>query len=211
MSATIKSAIDEVLEVWNHNVKANEVFIEYCLEIKIRKKNYYTSKTKFYTLPIAEILFISKGDENLLLWRKELQIPDKVKGVPKHQIHNNYIDQLYKYFLHECIGTFGVICSQSIKNQDYAEYDIEKDRLKPHPSFKDTVIECTENGKFYELGDTFDVFNKLENGYAVYTEHDVAKKTNGLAKIDFNHCKEIITTAQKIDLIVPKIPKIITL
>lgn len=205
----LKYAIHEVLEVWNNNVKAKGIDIEYTIEVKNRKKKYYTNKTEFFTLDVSELLFISKGTDNLLLWRKELQVPPKVQGVSKTQIYQNYEDQLYKYFLHECIGIFGLTCSESIKAKDYAPYDYEKDRLQANPAFKDTVIETTEDGVFYKVGDRFDVFNQLEMGWAVYTAHEVGNPNNGIAKIDFNKCRVVEETAQKIELIKPKVPKLI--
>lgn len=209
MGAALKSTIVEVLGIWNQNVKAQGINIEYQVEVRNRVKNFYTTKTKFFTKDIAELLFISKGeDENLLLWRKEIEVPKKVTGVQKHIVRSSIEDNLYKYFLHECIGTFGVICSQSITNQDYAPYDLVKDRMDAHPSYKDHVIEVIEDGAFYEKGDTFDVFNKLDGGWGVYTQHDVGVPNGGIAKIDSTKCKVIQETAQKIELYTPPIPKI---
>lgn len=205
----LKFAIHEVLKVWNDNVKAQEINIEYLIEVHNRKKKYYINKVDFYTLDISELRFISKGDENLLLWRKELQVPEKVKGVPKHQIYSNYEDQLYKYFLYECIGIFGMTCSESIKAKDYAPYDIDKDRLVANIYFKDHVIEATEDGAFFKKGDTFDVFNELEGGWAIFTAHEVGIPNNGIAKIDKTKCKVVVETAQKIELIKPKKSKLI--
>lgn len=222
----LKHAIHEVLAVWNGNIKSQEINIEYVIEIKNRKKKYYTNKVDFYTLDISELLFISKEiieskplldsdktidktGENLLMWRKELQVPEKVKGVPKHQIYSNYEDQLYKYFLHECIGIFGMTCTETIKAKDYAPYDIDKDRLVANSYFKDHVVECTEDGAFFKKGDTFDVFNELDNGWAVYTAHEVGIPNGGIAKIDKSKCKVVVETAQKIELIKPKKSKLI--
>lgn len=209
MAAELKHSVHEVLKIWNENVKNQKTNIEYVIDIYNRKKKYYTNRDKFYTLDIAELRFISKGDENLLLWRKELQIPDKVPGVSKDSIRRNYEDQLYKYFLHEAIGTFGMTAASLITNKDYAEYDVEKDRIKPDEYFKDHIVEATENGVFYEKGDKFDVFTELEGGWAVYTAHEAGNANNGIAKLDKSVSKVIQETAQKIELIEPKGSKLI--
>lgn len=225
MAAELKHSIQEVLNIWNENVKRNGIDTVYRIDVKSRKKKYYINRVDFYTLDISELLFICTErieiksetptdkpefkEESLLMWRKELQIPPKVKGVAKHQIYANYEDQLYKYFLHECIGIFGLTCTESIKAKDYAPYDIEKDRLVANPYYKDHIIECTEDGAFYKKGDTFDVFQELENGWAVYTAHELGIPNNGVAKIDRAKCKVIQETEQKIELIEVKKPSII--
>jgi hypothetical protein len=204
----LKAPIESILKIWNEECSKSNNSTTYSVEVNNRKKKYYTNKKDFFELEICELLFIAKeSNENILLYRKELQVPKKVKGTPKYVVINNYEDQLYKYFLYECVGTFAVICSQTAKNQDYAPYDLEKDRMISHPSFKDTVIEVLEDGPFYKAGDQFDVFNELDGGWAVFTAHDVAAKNNGLAKIEGNKCKVVNSTIVPIEVV--NIPKLI--
>lgn len=217
----LKHTVHEVLEIWNQNVAKTSNTI-YTLEIKSRKKEYFVNKKDSYKLDISELLFISTEEkdvieegiqglkkESLLLYRKELQVPEKVKGVPKHQIYSNYEDQLYKYFLYECIGAFALLSTNSIKSKDYAPYDISKDRLIANEYFKDHIVEAIEDGAFYKAGDQFDVFTQLEGGWAVFTAHEAGIPNNGIAKIDGNKCKVIQETTQKIELIKPKKVKLI--
>ncbi len=206
----LKYAINEVIAEWNKAVKDSGNTTEYILELKSRKKEYFVNKVDSYKLDISELLFIAKDEnESLLLYRKELQVPEKVKGVPKHQIYSNYEDMLYRYFMYECIGSFALICTQTIKGKDYAPYDLIKDRLVPNEYFKDHVVEATADGKFYKTGDRFDVFTQLEGGWGVFTAHEAGDPNNGIAKIDNTHCKVVEETAQKIELIKPKKSKLI--
>ena len=200
--------IQEVLKVWNQNVKSQEINVTYIIEIKHRVKKYYLTKDKSYERTISELLFYVKGDQDLLLYRKELQRP-KIKETPSYKVEQDLEDMLYKYFLHEAIGIFGQTCHQLITNQDYAEYDIEKDRLKAHPSFKDHVIEVLEDGAFYKKGDKFDVFNRGETSWIVYTAHDIGLPNGGFAKIDSIKCKVVQETEQKIELLEVQKPQII--
>lgn len=214
----LKAPIETILKMWNENSEKVGNTTSYSIEVKNRKKKYYINIKDFYELEICELIFVAKEQkekvlevdgvekytEDILLYRKELQVPKKVKNVPKYEVINNYEDQLYKYFLYECIGVFGITCLQTIKNQDYSSYDLDKDRIVGHPSFKDTVIETLEDGSFYKAGDQFDVFNQLDGGWAVYTQHDIGKVNNGLAKIDGNKCKVVKETAQKIELLESK-------
>lgn len=211
MGLQLVSTIKEVLKIWNDEVKKSGIDAIYELDVKVRKKKFYLDKDNFYEHKIAEMLFFYKGDKTYLLWRKQLRMPTKVAKTAVHTIENAMIDDLYKYFLYEAIGIFGLQAKQSIIDQDSAEYDIEKDRFKAHDNFKNTVIEITEAGSFYEVGSKFDVFYQVDKGFAVYTEHDHGLKNNGIALIPTNHCKVIQETEKKIELYIPQPKKIILL
>jgi hypothetical protein len=70
------------------------------------------------------------------------------------------------------------------------------------------VIEVTEPGVFYEVGDTFDVFTQVENGWGVYTAHDCARANNGISKIPGNICKVIIDKKVDVEVVQKKKVKI---
>ncbi len=199
----IQHNIQQMLESWNSAVKNQGIDKEYTLEVISRKKKYYINKVDFFEKDICELIFILKGKPNLLLWRKEVQCPPKVKGTSKHQIEKSIIDELYKFFLYECIGVFCLQTEASIKAKDYAPYDLEKDRLESNPSFKDMVIEATNKGDFYEVGNQFDVFQQGDNGWLVYTAHIAGSKTNGIALIPGKDCKVLIDKKPNIKIIKP--------
>lgn len=217
----LKQVVPEILNVWNGNVKKQGTNAEFKVIIKHRDKKYFLNKTKSYTQKVSELLFIYEGEkptlkegekaeiETLLLYRKEMIQPAKMKNTPQHEVDNYYEDLLYKYFLHEAIGVFGLSCKDLIEREDYSEYDLVKERIKGNPAYKDHVVEALEDGAFYEKGDQFDVFTKLENGWAVYTEHELGKPNNGVAKIDSIKCKVVQETEQKIELLQAKKPTII--
>ncbi len=197
----------EVLKTWNTNVKARGLNTVFTIKTSCRMKKFYETKERFEERKIAELLYLSEENgETILLWRNEIPMPDKVKGVPKHQVEKDFIDALYQSFLYECIGIFAITCQQSIKNMDYAEYDLINDRMKVHPDFEGMVIETLEDcpierGGFYKKGDTFDVFYQVENGWVVYTSHPIGKSNNGCAKIPGNVCKVLVAKKVKLDII----------
>lgn len=204
--------VSSVLKAWNDNIKDNGLNYILELRVKCRNKTYEVSKGKSFDLKIAELLLLKIPNEGsnekvLLLFRKEMRMPDKSKNIQetKHSsnllLENSYTDALYKQFLYETIGTFSIAAEQSIISKDYAEYDIEKERLKPNPEFEGMVIETTEAGVFYEVGDTFDVFTQIEDGWGVYTAHDCARANNGIAKISGNICKIIIDKKVEIEIV----------
>lgn len=203
-----------IIKAWNDNLRDNGLTYSIDLRVKCRNKSFEVSKGKSFELRIAELLLYKIPNEDskektLLLFRKEMRMPDKVRNAQdtkytsQTSIENSYTDSLYKQFLYETIGTFTIAAEQNIISKDYAEYDIEKERLKPNPEFEGMVIEVTEAGVFYEVGDSFDVFTQVEDGWGVYTAHDCARANNGIAKIPGSICKVIID--KKIDIeVVPE-------
>lgn len=181
---SIKDAVIEVIKEWNAQVKVKGIEVEYILDVKCRKKKFYTNKKDFYEKSIAEIKLIHKGTPTILLWSLETDLPTKVKGMTKVQIENDVIQNLYKTFLYECIGLFCVTTKTLQDNKDMAEYDIENDRLKQDDSAIGMVISALEEGPFYNIGDEFDVFIQTDEYYGVYTQHDIGLKNNGIARVE---------------------------
>ncbi len=208
----LKQYIDDMLTAWNGACKNSGIDSVYSLDTKCRVKKFYTTKEKFYELDIAELRFLHQGESNLLLWRKELQMPKIIKNVQRYKVEQTMTEELYKFFLYECIGTFSQTTQQLIISKDYAEYDIEKDRIKPNPDYDGYIVKCNKGGEFYEADDSFDVFQKAEGGWLVYTAHDIGKRTNGIAKIVDRDCEAINAKIILLnnDIIKPKRKKIIT-
>lgn len=183
----IEQEVNKVLKQWNQDVLEAGIKKEYILDVKVRKKTLYLNKEKTFEEPIAEMKLITKGLDNseptILLWRKELQYPEKVQGASKNEIVEEYKRRLYFYFLYEALGNFCTVTEQLIKNQDYAEYDIEKDRLKAHESGDGMVIQAMSDGTFFKNGDKFDVFMETDDFFFVYTAHASASQNNGINKI----------------------------
>lgn len=184
----IEDIIINTIKRWNDACKELNINQEYIADIKCRNKKFYLNKIDFYEKPIAEFSLYTKGDDTLLLWRKELIMPAKIKGLQQHEIHEEYKRDLYDYFLYECIGNFCIATKALITNKDYAEYDIEKDRLKADTSANGMVVSTLKGGEFYEQGNKFDVFMVTDDAYFVYTAHDIARGNNGIAKLDKDIC-----------------------
>jgi len=184
----VEDVIQNILSHWNEDCKDKDINQEYILDVKCRDKKFYLNKIDFYERPIAEITLYTKGELTLMLWRKQLIMPDKVKGQTIDQRNEEYKRSLFKYFLYECIGNFCVMTANLITNRDYCEYDIENDRLKADTSANGMIISTLKNGVFYEAGQDFDVFMVSDDAYFVYTAHDVAVGNNGIAKIDKVDC-----------------------
>lgn len=201
---SLKTAVHEIIKYWNQNVKGNDPDGgQYSVIVKHGNKDYYTNKKDFYTLQISELFFIREDkDGKIGLWRREILRPKGQKHLTRFQLDEKLEEQLYKFFMYECIGNFALTNDALIRTQELAPYDLEKNRLKANPKFKDTVLEVTENGDFYKIGDQFDVFNQLDTGWIVFTECEIGKANNGLAKIEGNKCKVIQSTiTAEIDLI----------
>lgn len=185
---SLENAVNTTIKRWNENCKSLGINQEYFIDIKCRNKKFYLNRNDFYEKYIAEMTLYTKGDVTLLLWRKQIIMPDKVKGVPKHIVENEYKDELYEYLMYEAIGNFCVTTKALITNRDYAEYDIEKDQLKPDASANGMVLQTTKKGPFFEPGQDFDVFMCTDDYYLVYTCHDIATPTNGIAKMQKDEC-----------------------
>lgn len=192
----IESVVNEVLKHWNEDVKEAGHDQEFILDVKCRDKKFYLNKVDFFEQPIAEMSLYVKGNPTLLLWRKELRMPSKVKGSPVYETHEAYKRSLYRFLFYECIANFCSITKQLILNRDYAEYDIENDRLKADDSANGMIVQTIKAGPFYEPNQDFDVFLVSDEAYFVYTAHDIAKPNNGIAKIDKDACmiKELAKT-----------------
>lgn len=205
-SDIIESTIEEVLKVWNKAVKESGIEADYKLDIHARVKQFYTTKTKYYEQRIGELnFFYVEKDKTYLLWRKEINVADKVKHTPDHEILNEARKDLFKYFLYEAIGVFGLQCKQLIDGLQYSEYDIKKDRIKGDNEYEACVIEVIEDGAFYEKGDTFDVFTKQNDVWGVYTSHDLWKGNNGIGKIANKDVKVIVNPKPVIEVAKSKI------
>lgn len=184
----VEDVIVTILQHWNEDCKEAEVNQEYFLDIKLRDKKFYLNRKDFYERPIAEITLYTKGELTLMLWRKQLIMPGKVKGQSIVQRDEEYKRSLFKYFLYECIGNFCITTGKLITNRDYAEYDIDNDRLKADSSANGMIITTLQDGTFYEKSQDFDVFMVTDDAYFIYTAHDIAVPNNGIAKIDKEHC-----------------------
>lgn len=198
---SIESGIKSCFESWNKEcVRAN---LDYGFSYKegCRVKKFYINKKDFFEQRIAEFSLYQTGKRPLLLWRKELRMPDKVKNVQQKDIDMDYQEQLYHYFLYEMMGSFCVITRQTILNQDHAEYDMELDRLKPHPSSNGMVIQTIKGGDFFEPNNQFDVFHYADGNYWVYTAHERGRPNNGLAKIKEEDCMIIKQAVPVIELL----------
>lgn len=177
----IKDNIDFIITEWNKANLQKGINSEYEFKISIRNKDFYINKKEFETTKIAEASLFQRGDKELLLWRKEFEVPKKIKSISKIELENDIMKNLSRSFLYECIGSFCIMTNKLILNQDYAEYDIAKDRLKQHPGCKEMVVTTIQDGEFYKKGDSFDVFMELDKDYAIYS--CVFKKNNGIGKI----------------------------
>lgn len=192
----IESLVSQVLKRWNEDVKEHGHDQEFILDVKCRNKKFYLNRVDFFEQPIAEMSLYVKGKPTLLLWRKEIRMPSKVKGIPQHEIEATYKYDLYRYFFYETVANFCSITKQLILSRDYAEYDIDNDRLKADDSANGMIVQTTKSGLFYEVGQDFDVFLVSDDGYFVYTAHDIARSNNGIVKIDKDSCmiKELAKT-----------------
>lgn len=216
----IQELVTATINAWNENLKSNNLDYFILLKARCRNKEFEVSIGNTFEQRVAELLLIKAPLENskekaLLLFRKELRMPDKVrnkeelKHVSVSSLENSYLDSLYKSLLYESIGLFSITTEQTIKSKDYAEYDIETERLKPDPEFEGMIIETIEAGLFYEVGDKFHVFTQVEDGWGVYTAHDCSRYNNGIVKIPGKCCKVIQEKKVKIELLKKDIPKII--
>lgn len=198
--------IDVVLRAWNDNLKRSGFLYHIELNASVRTKKFFVSRENSYENKIAEIKLLRIVDEkdskekDLLLWRQE-ELFTKIKGEPEHKTIERYIDSLYRSFLYEMIGNFSLTCEKLITNRDYAEYDVVNDRLMPDPKFEGMVIKVRGDSKWYEKDNTFDVCTQRDNGFLVYTAHDIAKETGGLAMISGKDCEIIVKPRVKLDLI----------
>jgi hypothetical protein len=130
MTATA-DIVTSIVKAWNDNLKTNGLTYSISLRVNCRNKSFEVSKGKSFKLRIAELLLYKIPNEDseeksLLLFRKEMRMPDKVrnsqdtKHTSQSAIENSYTDSLYKQFLYETIGTFTIAAEQNIISQDYA-------------------------------------------------------------------------------------------
>lgn len=208
MTTEIGKVAESVIKYWNINVAAVAKSQEddkpdvYHLECGVRKKKYYINKDVFLEKKIAEIRFFVKGKEDLLLWRSEIEIPKKVKNTPAHYVEDECMSNLYHSFFYEAFGVFAVVTKGGIQREDYAEYDLEKERLKQHDSAIDMVIQTIDVGPYYGKGENFDVFMDIDDQYyAVYTQHEIGQANNGIARMPKNHAIVTVPPKKKIILI----------
>lgn len=208
----IKDCINEVIKVWNEEVQRQfiqtqnpDLNAEYILNVSVRKKKFYVNRKEFYEKKIAEITLYYKVLEkhksafDLMLWRNQKIMPPKVKNAPSHIVEDEYINSLYKQFLYEAIGTFCASTKQYIMSRDAAEYDMENDRLRQHESAVDMVVQVLTDGPFFKKGDEFDVFMVTDEYYAVYTQHDIGLKNNGIARLNIKDC--MVTQNAKVKIL----------
>lgn len=190
--------VNEVIRGWNSNCKTSGINVTYILDTKIRVKRYYTTKDKFYEKKIGEIIFRCEGDKNLMLYRKEIEIP-KVQHTPQVQVESEIKKSLIQYFLYECIGVFALQCEQVITSKDYAEYDTIKERLKQNPEYEECEITITKDADWYKIGDVFEVFTKQGTIWGVYSALSEFKANNYIGKVHAKHAK--ITKNPKVKLV----------
>lgn len=205
MSA-LEDFIQGTLRDWNAEVADRENKFQFEIKASVRTKKVHVNKNDFVEKEIMELLFLHKktdpSEKDFLLWRREYLVPPKQKGKSIVQRNNTFKDFLYKNLMYEMMGVFALTTKQTIITQDYAEYDIEKDRIKQHESAVDMVIKTLVAGPFFEVGNEFDVFMDLEGEYyAVYTEHEFGRKNNGIARIPKKDCLVIQAAKKQIILL----------
>jgi len=186
----LEETIREVIKGWNKNCKNNKIDKTYHLDLKIYTKKYYTTKTKFYEKPIAELIYRVNGEVTFSLYRKEIDIV-KVEGVDKKTQDEEFKNMLLQYFLYECIGIFGLNSEVLIKSKDYAQYDFKNDRLMQDPEYRDCEIEITKDGDWYKKGDVFEVFTKQDSNWGVYSAFPEFKKNNYIGRVPAKDAKII--------------------
>lgn len=205
MSA-IHDIVHNTLTEWNRECERQGMNFTYEVKTSIRKKKSYINKNDFIESEIAELLLLHKKkdihEEDLLLFRKELIVIPKQKHESIEERDRSYLDLLYRHLIYEMLGVFCVTTKQTIINRDYAEYDIDNDRLKQHESAIGMVVRVQTSGPFFEAGNEFDVFMDTEGEYyAVYTQHEVGKKNNGIARLPKADCLIIEEAKKKIILL----------
>lgn len=184
----VKSLIDDVLEEFNKTIKQEGFNYRVYVTAKCRKKKFYLNRKDFYEQDIAEMSLYQKGEPTLLLWRKEILMPGKVEGVHPSKVEAHFMRQLYFYLFFEAMGNFCNVLGRLITSEDYAEYDIDKDRMKAHSSGDGMVVKTLKAGEFFEKDNEFDVFMVTDKFYFVYTAHGIAAKNNGVWRIPLEDC-----------------------
>lgn len=179
----VKALIDDVLADYNDTLKQEGLNYKVYLRVDVHKKKFMLNRKDFYEKKVAEMFLIQKGEPSLMLWQKQMIMPDKVEGKHPRKVEDHYVRLLYYNLFFEAMGSFCALTKGLITNQDYAEWDIEKNRMKNHPGSEGMVIKAISGGEFYEKENEFDVFMHNEEFYWVYTAHDIGMRNNGIAKI----------------------------
>ena len=194
----IVDIVQSVITAWNNNLISQKIEYQIKIETKVRIKTFEVSIDKEYKQRIAELLVYKiptegSKEKTLLLYRKESRMPDKkdTKYIQQFKLENEYIESLYLHLLYEGLGTFTIACEQHIIEKDYCEYDIIKERLKPNPEYEGYIVETISKSIWYEEGDKFEVFTRVDDGWGVYTAHTIAKANGGIFKIPLESCKLI--------------------
>lgn len=183
----IEDVVQEAINAWNETLEQENKEFKIRLDVKCRKKTFFINRKDTFEKRIAELSLYQTGSPTLLLYRKELIMPDKVNQVSQNALEEEYRRALFKYFFYEALGNFCLVTSELIQSKDYAEYDIDNDRLKAHESGDGMVIKTISKGIFYAPECEFDVFMIVDDGYWVFTAHDIAARNNGIAKVEVNH------------------------
>lgn len=199
MGHILQDTIEFVINEWNKIVKNTGIDKSYEFKITVGEKDYYINKKEKETINIAEASLYCKGEKNYLLWRREFEIPKKIKGVKQQDIINSAIKDLCRYFLYESISSFSLVTERLIDTQDICEYDIKNNRLKQTPSANQMVIKTIKDGEYFKSGDEFDVFMELDTHYMVYCS--IFKKNQGIVRMEKNDCIIINAPVKKIELI----------
>jgi hypothetical protein len=195
----IEEVVQEAITAWNDTLTQEGFQSQIKLDLKCRKKKFYINRNESYEKRIAELSLYQTGTPTLLLYRKELVMPEKVANTTQHAVDEEYRRSLFKYLFYEALGNFCHTTSVLIQSKDYAEYDIENDRLKAHESGDGMIIQTIEDGPFYAKKCEFDVFMVADDGYWVFTAHDLAKPNNGIAKVLAKHA--MVTNPAKIKIL----------
>lgn len=197
----VEDLINKAIENWNATLEEQNQEHRVKFETKCRKKKFYLNKKDFYERRIAEASLYQTGKPTFLLWRKEIIMPEKVANMSQHEVDEAFRRDLYQFFFFELVGIFAQVTAHNLIAGEAAEYDIENDRLKPHPACEGMVVMATAPGPFYAVNDKFDVFYESDKNYNVYTSHDLAINNASVGPIPKEHA--IVVEQAK--------PKILTL
>lgn len=183
--AILEQEINEILIQWNLNNSRVGSPYSFSLVLTRRKKKEYLNVKDWYQTNIAELIFTVKDsneNKSFICYRTEIPFTNDFSEKTNNVKWKN---QLLKRFLYECFGVYASVTKQLNVNKSISEYDLEKDRVKPNPDWegKTVVISSTEEDSWFRVGEEFDIFNHDEYGWLVYTSNPLAKKENGIARI----------------------------
>jgi hypothetical protein len=199
MAHILQDTIEFIINEWNKTVASTSNKKHYEFKIVIGDKDYYINKKEKETIYIAEASLYCKGEKNYLLWRREFELPKKIKGMKNQELINNATKDLCRYFLYEAISSFTLVTERLIETQDICEYDINNNRLMQQPSANQMTVKTIKDGQYFKAGDEFDVFMELDTHYMVYCS--IFKKNQGIVRMEKEDCIVTNLPVKKVELI----------